>query len=106
LVIFNICLGTDSVDFSKNSDLHFTGKYMNEDIEMMSKEIEQIRDQILKKSPIKTTPRADLEEVSPLIDKELLNECAPKTHRSKQPIIERMSALNSDNSTDKEEESA
>lgn len=40
---------------SKNSDINFTGKIMNEDIEMMSKEIEQIRDQILNGSDFKHT---------------------------------------------------
>lgn len=42
--------------------MQFTGKYMNEDIEMMSKEIEQIRDQILKNSPIKTPSKLESSE--------------------------------------------
>ncbi|CAI2361252.1 unnamed protein product [Moneuplotes crassus] len=43
---------TGSLADSKNSDMNFTGKIMNEDIEMMSKEIEQIRDQILNSSEL------------------------------------------------------
>lgn len=42
-----------SIDNSyKNNEIHISGRYMNEDIELMSKEIEQIRDQILNASPI------------------------------------------------------
>jgi len=42
-----------SMGESKNSELNYTGKIMNEDIEMMSKEIEQIREHILKNSEFK-----------------------------------------------------
>lgn len=37
--------------------MNFTGKIMNEDIEMMSKEIEQIRDQILNSSEMAMSKR-------------------------------------------------
>jgi hypothetical protein len=54
--------GIESRDNSKLGEVHFTGKYMNEDIEMMSKEIEQIRDQILKNSPINTPSKLESSE--------------------------------------------
>lgn len=54
----------ESIDSSRHEGKPFTNKYMDEDIEMMSKEIEQIRDQILNSSPMPVRFDSDTNEAS------------------------------------------